>query len=310
MDVSSEVERAQTRAIASGNATARLKDTAGSLLPPPARLPPRSLPPSAATAAAAKTAPAGLVPNGVASSGEYARSGSDGARNHQARHSNGAGDTREDGRHSSSNGSAIGGGRLRGQHQQQQQQEEQQPQQPEQDGREPLTEPFVAWCVSRGIDAAGGLFLSSSMPCRDVDAFADSGWADDIVGGRGRGVSSVDRRANEGNDTFDGGGRLSDVASNRGASGIDGVISSAMGCVLLQAELTKKYARLFHVLAVSANSQNAFCNVRPAEVVQLTSTRSEARIKRVGSCLVETCLPGPPTDNAVMARYMASSLPL
>ncbi|CAM9240080.1 unnamed protein product [Ectocarpus sp. 6 AP-2014] len=104
------------------------------------------------------------------------------------------------------NDTSEGGRRPRAQ-QHQQHQRQHQPQ--------PLTEPFVAWCVSRHIDPAAGLFLSASMPCRDVEVFADSGLGD------------LDGRGQEGGGS--GGRRLRDVASNRGASGIDGVFSSAMG---------------------------------------------------------------------------------
>jgi len=62
-----------------------------------------------------------------------------------------------------------------------------------------LTEPFVARWISRQLASAEALFLSSSMPIRDVDAFADP---------RGNRVS---------------------IGANRGASGIDGVLASALG---------------------------------------------------------------------------------
>lgn len=42
-----------------------------------------------------------------------------------------------------------------------------------------LTEPFVAWCVSRDASTRAGIFLSASMPCRDLEAFADSGFEGD-----------------------------------------------------------------------------------------------------------------------------------
>ena len=62
-------------------------------------------------------------------------------------------------------------------------------------------EPAIARAVSAGIPADGVLYASSSMPIRDVDAFA----------GRRRDASPVT------------------VLANRGANGIDGVISSALG---------------------------------------------------------------------------------
>ena len=62
-----------------------------------------------------------------------------------------------------------------------------------------LTEPKVAWLVSRHIGAGEGLFLASSMPVRDMDTF---------------GCARPQQVA---------------VAANRGASGIDGTIATATG---------------------------------------------------------------------------------
>ena len=62
-----------------------------------------------------------------------------------------------------------------------------------------LSEPKVAWLVSRHIGAAEGLYLASSMPVRDVDTF-----------GCPRPEPPV-------------------VAANRGASGVDGTIATATG---------------------------------------------------------------------------------
>jgi 2-succinyl-5-enolpyruvyl-6-hydroxy-3-cyclohexene-1-carboxylate synthase len=64
---------------------------------------------------------------------------------------------------------------------------------------EKLSEPAVAFLLSRHIPADHGLFLGSSMPVRDMDLFADP---------RGNAVP---------------------VGANRGASGIDGTIASACG---------------------------------------------------------------------------------
>ncbi len=61
------------------------------------------------------------------------------------------------------------------------------------------SEPFVARCVTEEAPEGGGLFVSSSMPIRDVDLYGVSGRGD------------------------------VHVAANRGISGIDGVISSAAG---------------------------------------------------------------------------------
>lgn len=62
----------------------------------------------------------------------------------------------------------------------------------------PLTEPMVAHLLARALPSAANLFVSSSMPIRDVDAFAYAG---------------------EGFRTF----------CNRGANGIDGITSTALG---------------------------------------------------------------------------------
>ena len=62
-----------------------------------------------------------------------------------------------------------------------------------------LTEAQIAWIISREIKPQSALFLSNSMPVRDMNSFAE---------------------ANE---------ALSRVGANRGASGIDGIIASAGG---------------------------------------------------------------------------------
>ena len=67
--------------------------------------------------------------------------------------------------------------------------------------------------VSRMLPEAHGLFLGNSMPIRDMDMYADSGGSA-MVAGRGAGL---------------GAGCGVPVGSNRGASGIDGVVSAASG---------------------------------------------------------------------------------
>ena len=64
---------------------------------------------------------------------------------------------------------------------------------------QPLSEPKVAWLVSRHIGAAEGLYLASSMPVRDMDTFGCPGSEPVVVG------------------------------ANRGASGVDGTIATATG---------------------------------------------------------------------------------
>ena len=63
-----------------------------------------------------------------------------------------------------------------------------------------LNEPKVAWLVSRRMGAGEGLFLASSMPVRDMDAFGCPRPDDPPA-----------------------------VAANRGASGVDGAIATAAG---------------------------------------------------------------------------------
>ncbi len=62
-----------------------------------------------------------------------------------------------------------------------------------------LSEPWVARWLTRHMDPTHGLFLSSSMPIRDVQSYAVAD------------------------------GPALRVAANRGASGIDGVVSTAAG---------------------------------------------------------------------------------
>ena len=63
----------------------------------------------------------------------------------------------------------------------------------------PINEPAVARCLTRALHSAGGLMVSNSMPIRDVDLFA--------------------RRQDD----------PPTVVTNRGASGIDGIVATAAG---------------------------------------------------------------------------------
>ena len=63
-----------------------------------------------------------------------------------------------------------------------------------------ISEPAVAWHVAKTIPTGSGLFLGNSMPVREMDSFGF--WESD---------------------------RIVQVAANRGASGIDGTIASAIG---------------------------------------------------------------------------------
>lgn len=65
--------------------------------------------------------------------------------------------------------------------------------------RDTLSEPWIARTVSGIVPAGHGLFLSNSMPIRDMDSFATAA------------------------------GHPVPVGANRGASGIDGIIASAIG---------------------------------------------------------------------------------
>lgn len=75
-------------------------------------------------------------------------------------------------------------------------------------GRVP--EPLVAREVAVRLPRGHALFLGNSMPIRDMDAYADFPRASQSGGTRAPGLGVP-------------------VASNRGASGIDGVISTAAG---------------------------------------------------------------------------------
>lgn len=72
-----------------------------------------------------------------------------------------------------------------------------------------ITEPFVARIVAASIPPGSTLFLGNSMPIRDVEMY---------------GIGSLEQNQS---DEFL--GLTAQVVANRGASGIDGVLSTAIG---------------------------------------------------------------------------------
>ena len=79
-----------------------------------------------------------------------------------------------------------------------------------------LTEPYVAHVMSKALSPESALFLGNSMPIRDVDMYGHSGPI------RGHSVASLMLNS-------DLPLTLMRVAANRGASGIDGLLSTAIG---------------------------------------------------------------------------------
>ncbi|EIE27179.1 Thiamin diphosphate-binding protein, partial [Coccomyxa subellipsoidea C-169] len=79
---------------------------------------------------------------------------------------------------------------------------------------QPLTEPHVARELSKVLPTGTGLFLGNSMPIRDMDMYAAPS-------------DRQDNPSQQGSVTSSGIGAA--VAANRGASGIDGVMSAAAG---------------------------------------------------------------------------------
>ncbi|GAB0489388.1 hypothetical protein MMPV_000607 [Pyropia vietnamensis] len=105
-----------------------------------------------------------------------------------------------------------------------------------------LTEPLVARLVAAAVPPGESLFLSNSMPVRDVDAFAGRGGtvpaaATAAVAARGAppppstttAADNDEDTARANSSSAVGGWVGATVAANRGASGIDGIVSSAIG---------------------------------------------------------------------------------
>ena len=78
-----------------------------------------------------------------------------------------------------------------------------------------MTEPWLAHHLARALPRGHGLFLGNSMPIRDMDMF---GYGSRVGGNVGNG-----------GDTWGADALGARVAANRGASGIDGVLSAAAG---------------------------------------------------------------------------------
>eukprot|EP00873_Tetraselmis_striata_P011091 jgi/Tetstr1/431355/TSEL_021046.t1 len=82
----------------------------------------------------------------------------------------------------------------------------------------PLPEPLVARAVAEALPRGHALFLGNSMPIRDMDMYANFPTSDGKRGSGSVGPHEVDVP-----------GFGAPVAANRGASGIDGVLSTAAG---------------------------------------------------------------------------------
>ena len=107
----------------------------------------------------------------------------------------------------------------------------------------PLNEPQVARQLSRQLPPGHALFLGNSMPIRDMDMYAAPWPSAADAAGQGQGGPLCGGRGRSGG----GSGIGMPIAANRGASGIDGVLSTAagtgvrlgLGCPTLNAVLHK-----------------------------------------------------------------------
>ena len=89
----------------------------------------------------------------------------------------------------------------------------------------PLNEPQVARQLSRQLPPGHALFLGNSMPIRDMDMYAAPWPSAADAAGQGQGGPLCGGRGRSGG----GSGIGMPIAANRGASGIDGVLSTAAG---------------------------------------------------------------------------------
>lgn len=105
-----------------------------------------------------------------------------------------------------------------------------------------LREPFIAHAISKAISGEAALFIGNSMAIRDVDMYGHSG-ADsspsNIMLGLGLSCQGIM------------------IAGNRGASGIDGLLSTAIG---FSVGCQKRVSPLIYVCQYNfLNLQNHFC---------------------------------------------------
>ena len=112
-----------------------------------------------------------------------------------------------------------------------------------------LSEPLVARHLSRALPRGHGLFLGNSMPIRDMEMYGTSGGFDGLAAGEAEGQQQSkqaqhqqqlgrDQQQQQRTDSAGSVGLGVPIAANRGASGIDGVLSTAAGETRMLGEFT------------------------------------------------------------------------